>query len=137
MNPKKYSEMKNFCSSGLLSTLFEPDILLPSQFFNRYNIGRYHFTPEKRLVLAVLEDAVAAFQKYAFSQDPKGRELFREAKDWIMCDDTRRPFSFRNICDALALDPSYWRRGLIEWEAREGKKIALQIKREELATASP
>ena len=34
-------------------------------------------------MLAILEDAIACFQKYVFAADAKGKALFQEAEDWI------------------------------------------------------
>ena len=44
-----------------VSSLFQPDTLLPAQYFETFR-RKSHLEPEKRLMLAVLEDAVACFQ---------------------------------------------------------------------------
>ena len=42
-----------------------------------------------------------------------------EAEEWILADaDGNWPFSFRNICAALNLEPTYLARGLLAWHAR-------------------
>jgi hypothetical protein len=74
---------------------------------------------ERLLMLAVLEDAVDCFQKYALSKDPRGRLLFSEAKDWVDSGDKGWLFSFENICDTLEIDPSYVRRGLTRWREQQ------------------
>ena len=71
--------------------------------------------PEKRLLLAVLEEAVVTFQRYATEHGRRGRRLFREAEEWMGSEELCWPCSFRNICDALGLDPGYLRRGLRRW----------------------
>ena len=43
-----------------------------------------YLEPEKKLMLAILEDAVACFQKYVFARDGKGKALFRETEDWVL-----------------------------------------------------
>ena len=63
-------------------------------------------------MLAVLDDVIECFQKYAGARDGKGGRLFREAEEWILERDSEWLFSFDNICDVLNLDPSYIRRGL-------------------------
>ena len=57
----------------------EPETILPSQFFDRFQIDA-SLQPEKRLMLAVLEDAVGAFQKYVTSSTRRGQRLFTEAE---------------------------------------------------------
>lgn len=68
--------------------------------------------PEKALLLAVLEDAVHCYRKYATARDRSGKEYFREAEEWIMGGGDGWIFSFENVCDLLGLDPQYVRRGL-------------------------
>ena len=98
--------------------LFQPDVLLPSQFFASMR-KRVPQEPEYRLVVAVLEDAIDCFQKHLFSRDPKARQLFDDASEWIASDDRKWPYSFISICEILNLNPGYVRRGLDEW--REGQ----------------
>jgi hypothetical protein len=71
--------------------------------------------PEKRLMLAVLEAAVADVQTYAGVQSGRGRRIFTEAAKWIGSSDCDRPFDFESICTALGLDPSFIRSGLLRW----------------------
>jgi hypothetical protein len=73
--------------------------------------------PEKKLMLAVLEDAIACFQKYAFTRDRKGKMLFQEAEFWVQNTNSDWPFSFANVCETLVLDPDYLRQGLAKWKA--------------------
>ncbi len=58
--------------------LFQPDILLPSQYFDRIQ-PKSESIPEERLLLALLMDALYCFQKYCFASDKKGKALFRGA----------------------------------------------------------
>jgi len=104
-----------------LAGLFEPDVLLPAQFFAAFRrIGR--FDRERLLMLAVLEDAVDCYQKHAFSSDPRGQQLFDEAQEWVGSDDKGWLFSFENICDTLEIAPDYVRRGLACWRDRERRR---------------
>ena len=68
---------------------------------------------EKRLMLAVLEDAVAILFKYRHRADPRGKRLYVETAEWVRADDETSPFSFLNVCETLGLSPSCLRRGLI------------------------
>jgi len=97
-----------------LAGLFEPDVLLPAQFFAAFRrMGA--LDRERLLMLAVLEDAVDCYQKYSLAKDPRGRQLFAEALEWVDSADKTWLFSFENICDTLEIDPSYVRRGLSSW----------------------
>lgn len=97
--------------------LFEPDALLPAQFYAAFR-GGSAVRGEKRLMLAVLEDALDCYQKYAFSRDVHGRQLFDESQDWITSCNRVWFFSFENICETLGINPEYLRRGLETWRAR-------------------
>lgn len=76
-----------------------------------------YWEPEERLMLAVLDDAIACFQKYAFARDRKGKVLFQEAEEWVQATNSDWPFSFVNICEMLGFGPDYLRQGLAEWKA--------------------
>jgi len=96
----------------------EPDAVLPSQFYPRILIDA-SLQPEKRLMLAVLEDAVGTFQKYACSRERFGQKLFDDAETWFEEDDHEWPYSFLNICNALSLEIEYMRAGLRRWKDRQ------------------
>ncbi len=123
-----------------LPGLFEPDTLLPIQYFEA--MRRKHLLEgEKRLVLSVLEDAVECFMKCIDSSTSKGQRLFREAEEWITLEDKKWVFSFDNVCEMLDVNPEYLRRGLRDWKTRKLEAIErAQIARAEqaaLAAAQP
>ena len=91
--------------------------------------------PEKRLLLAVLEEAVVTFQRYATDQGRRGRRLFREAEEWVGSEELCWPCSFRNICDVLGLDPCYLREGL-RAGATAGREPALPTSRIAIRSAA-
>src|SRR5579875_408424 len=97
-----------------LAELFQPDVLLPTQFFDRLRRRSEH-DGERRLMVAVLEDAEA----------------------WIESPDRTWLFSFENICDVLGIDADYLRRGLREWKARmaggRGRVVPLRASVDEQA----
>jgi hypothetical protein len=92
----------------------EPGMVLPAQIFGKPGLDA-SLVPEKRLLLAVLEEAVVTFQRYATEHGRRGRRLFREAEEWMGSEELFWPCSFRNICDVLGLDPGYLRQGLRRW----------------------
>ena len=113
-----------------LPGLFEPDTLLPIQYFEA--MRRKHLLEgEKRLILSVLEDAVECFMKCIDSATNKGQRLFRDADEWINLEDKRWVFSFDNVCDMLDINAEYMRAGLRRW--KEKKLIAIQRRNEERA----
>jgi hypothetical protein len=88
-------------------SVLSPDIILPVQFADHdTNQG------EKRLMLAVLEEAVATFQRNTHAKTRRGQRLFREVEEWIQSEDVSWTFAFENVCHTLGLDPEYLRGGL-------------------------
>jgi hypothetical protein len=100
------------------SKLFQPDVLLPAQFFATLRRKQVQ-EPERRLVIAILEDAVDCYHKHLFARDHKARQLFQDAEEWVFSEDRSWPFSFENICDLLDLNPAYLRRGLRQWKEHQ------------------
>src|SRR5437867_12297912 len=94
--------------------LFEPDALLPAQFYAAFR-GGSAVRGEKRLMLAVLQDALDCYQKYVFATDGHGHQLFTDAEAWISCEDRHWYFSFENICETLEINPAYLRHGVQRW----------------------
>jgi nitrite reductase/ring-hydroxylating ferredoxin subunit len=94
--------------------LLQPDVMLPAQFFRALR-GREAHGGERRLIIAVLEDAINCFQKNLFAGDNRSRRLFHDAENWVMSTDRGSPFAFENICEFLSLDAEYIRQGLCRW----------------------
>jgi hypothetical protein len=99
------------------SVNFEPDILVAYQFA-KASARRDRFNPEEKLMFAVLADAIECFQRYVSSRSHRCRMLFQEAEAWILSRESRWPFSFEQICEALHISPSYLRQGLMRWSAQ-------------------
>lgn len=97
------------------SAVLEADMIVPSQFFDRIKAERSS-QPEKRLMLAVMEDAIATFQKSVYGATRRQRRLLRETEEWVGSADTSWPFSFENICAALDIEADYLRTGLKRWK---------------------
>lgn len=107
----------SFNAEDKAAYLFPEDILLPPQYFE--NLCRKTLLePEKKLMFAVLEDAISCFQKYILAQDRRGKRLFREAEEWVLDKDNREIFSFESVCEAVGWDPNYVREGLFRWKER-------------------
>jgi hypothetical protein len=102
-----------------VTSLFQPDTLLPEQYLDTFR-RKLHLEPEKKLMLAILEDAIACYQKYLFARDSKGKALFHDAEEWVEETGGASVFAFDSVCETLGLNPDYLRRGLADW-----KKAAL------------
>lgn len=98
-----------------VADLFQPDTILPFQYSELLR-RKIYLEGEKKLLLAVLEDAINCFQKQFAARDRRGKKLFREAEAWIMDQNDERLFSFSNICESLGINAEYLRRGLARWK---------------------
>jgi len=107
-----------------ITSLFQPDTLLSEQYAETFR-RKTQLEPEKKLLLAVLEDALTCYQKYILAKDQRGTTLFQEAEEWIMQKDSDWFFSFNNICEVLGFHPDYVRQGLLRWKEN---KILSQAK---------
>jgi hypothetical protein len=83
--------------------------------------GKSYLEPEKKLMIAVLDDAIACLQKYAFARDRKRKVLFQEAENWVQDTNTDWPVSFANVCEILGFAPDYLRQGLGQCKAAKLK----------------
>jgi hypothetical protein len=110
--------MKNQPAAQGGTSVFQPDLLLPSQFFTALR-GRSQGDGQRRLMIAVLEDAIECFQKYVDAEDSRGRQLGTEAEEWFLTDDPKWLFSFTNVCETLDLNPAFLREGLLAWKANQ------------------
>ncbi len=95
--------------------LFVPDTMLPSQYFDRIR-HRTDTSGERRLMIAVLEDAIDVYRKQAGARDNRRQQMFLDAEAWIEDADRSWIFSFENICEVLGLDAGYVRGGLRVWK---------------------
>jgi len=106
------------------ASLFGPDTLVPAQYFDRVG-GDAAFQPEKRLMLAVLEEAIATYQRHLMSTTRRSARLVEEVEEWVAGVGGDWPFSFDNICAALDLEPEYLRAGMQRWKDAERRKAGL------------
>jgi len=105
-----------------LARILEPDIFLPAQFYGSGGLSR-KLEGEKRLMIAVLKDAVECLEKYRGSRSSAGRSQYESAIEWVKDNDREWLFSFTNICDLLGFDPDYMREALLKRENRYTKPV--------------
>jgi len=98
-----------------VASLFQPDTLAHDEYIEVFRRTTY-IEAEKKLMLAVFEDAISCFQNYMFAQDKKRVALFREAEDWILEQNDDLVFSFESICETLGFNPGYIRQRLLRWK---------------------
>ena len=110
-------------SEDRVAGLFVPDTCFPRSTSTAC-ARRTEYDGERRLMIAVLEDAVDVYRKQAGARDARRQQLFRDAEEWIDSDDRAWIFSFQNICDVLDIEAEYLRRGLraIKEQARGARK---------------
>ncbi|MFQ5477692.1 MAG: hypothetical protein ACE5E4_03660 [Candidatus Binatia bacterium] len=119
----KSSERKSrtVCVEDPALTMVEPDTVSPAQFFN-HPLEESSLVPEKRLMLAVLEDAIASFQRNVFQASADAESDDSGIEEWLESDDKSWAFSFASICQALNMEPEYLRRGLRGWRDRAAEQ---------------
>jgi len=81
-----------------------PAALMPEQFFKRAVTA----VPERRLMFAILLDAITHLQR-------RKSPVADEAKRWIRSG-VGGPCSFRSVCEAVGIEPTYLARGLLAWD---------------------
>jgi hypothetical protein len=103
----------NFPSFGVSDAHFDAgDDLMVSQWIDLRR-STAEAMPEKRLALAVLEDALRCARRTGM-----GVACVRsraEALEWLLAEDTSAPFSFEGVCEALNINSGYLRAGLAAW----------------------
>jgi hypothetical protein len=87
------------------------NLVLPSQLFPEFP-GKGRVPGERRLMLAVLADAIGILVKHRDASERCARVLYSETAAWVRSDETEWPFSFVNVCEAIGFSPSCVRRGL-------------------------
>ena len=89
-----------------------PGILTPEQFFRRATDSARIWTGERRLLCAVLHNAVESLFRYRHDYTSRGRRLFKETHDWFWSAPSLGLYSFESICSHLHLDDGYIQGGL-------------------------
>ena len=95
------------------STLFEPDVVLPSQFMLPDEQGVAG--GERKLMAAILSDGIEAYIAQCTSTVSLKRRSKADAAEWVDTVDYSYVFSFDNVCECLGIDPNYLRMGLLRY----------------------
>ncbi len=110
-----YQEIIGTTRNDFAAIGLEPDALAPGRY--REVFHSHQISPEKRLMIAVLDDAVQSFFAGIKPRRPRDLRHFQEAEQWIMASGCDEAFSFEWICNLLGLDPGYLRSGLEKLKA--------------------
>jgi hypothetical protein len=109
-----------------LARILEPDVFFPSQFYGTGGLSR-KLEGEKRLMIAILKDAVECLDKYRGVRSSSGRSNYLNALAWVEDKSTDWLFSFTNICDLLGFDPDYMRGVLLKRESKSLKPARARL----------
>lgn len=95
------------------SSVFEPDVMLPSQFLVPDEQGLVG--GERRLMAALLSDGIEAYINQSVNE-MKGvvrkSRVRCDACEWVDAEDDSYVFSFDSVCECLGINPEYLRLGL-------------------------
>ena len=116
-------EESNDTGRGLgVGVLMYDDTVTPDQYFGRAADSPDAWTGERKLLLAVIEDAHRSYCRYINDFSVRGRRLFQEVKEWFDSTDSDWVYSFENICDHIGLDAAGFRSGLRRWSIRHATR---------------
>jgi hypothetical protein len=91
------------------------DALLPSQMIS--HLRATAADDERRVMAAVLEDAVQTYQRFVPGPCTRYPHLARKVEAWFASDDASQPLAFRHICAVLGVDAVSLRDALGRWRA--------------------
>lgn len=115
-------------STGIDERHLESELVLPVQWFA--GLKGQNQTPERRLLLAVMEDTITIYlgrkitsvgTNHCSPESKTARQLraAAEAEIWLFEDGGQGPFSFTAICEVFDVEPSWLRKGLRAWKAKQ------------------
>ncbi len=90
---------------------FEPDTLLPVQYYELMR-RRNVLEGERKLMFAVLEDAIDCYLKNMNAKGRRRRILFYEVQNWMSIRNRAGLFSYETLCETLGVDPNGLRAAL-------------------------
>ena len=103
-------------SDGHPPAPFDTEIILPNQFWAGPSDTRSD--PEKRLMGAILEEAIATVLNPTLTVSGRYRELLQETDRWIDSDERLGLFTFASICDVLGLEAGQVRHVIVRLRQR-------------------
>jgi len=110
--------------------VFGSSTILPAQYYPALT-HRGGLEGERKLMFAVLEDAVQCYLKNMDAKTGRRRILFFEVRDWMQRDGNSGPFSFELLCHEFGMEGTRVRTIL------EGRRALARAHQREIAAASP
>ena len=104
----------------ILRSVFVPDLLTPGQYYDS-NRRDSSDVPLKRLMMAVLQDAIRCLQKGSHAKSGAKQRHLCEVQEWVFGENGEGPFAFQSVCENLEIAPQYLRRGLADWLRRRAE----------------
>lgn len=101
----------SLCREPTRNLFGQPDVIAIHEYLHVYRSSN-GYTPEIRLIAAMLKDGIDCYLKYSSDRTRRGKRIFSEAAQWIFNPHEEWLFSFDNICEMLRIDPDYIRRVL-------------------------
>ncbi|MEW6271975.1 MAG: hypothetical protein AB1689_22055 [Thermodesulfobacteriota bacterium] len=75
--------------------------------------GFGELTPERQLLLAILERTAADLRNFRYARQHANQRLYMDAYLWVSSEDRSHPFAFENVCEFLKLSPEHLRANLL------------------------
>ena len=100
----------------IIDKLIVSDVITRSQYYDSRK-GQDDDAPLRRLMLAVLRDALACLSSGASGSASNSRKEAREAAEWIGNKTDESLFSFNCVCETLSIHPDALRESLEHWLA--------------------
>ncbi len=94
--------------------VLKPDAILPAQFYSGRR-GGAGLEPVKRLMMAILVDAIGCYQRNLGAMVVRKRREFKEVEHWLFEKQRDDLFSFEHVCDVLNTDPGRLRQAIRQW----------------------
>ena len=104
--------MPQFYSGIISDALFESDHMTPDQYMDTNNKS-HGISPERQLILSVLEQAVYDLGKFRFAKMARDQRHYLEAYRWVASNDRTWPYSFINVCETLGFSQDSLREELL------------------------
>jgi hypothetical protein len=110
--------MKNsYAAADDLPSIFQGVGILPTQY-NDLHRRKFTLEGERRLLFAVLEDAIRCYLRDADKTSIDRRPAYREAAAWLSSGEKSGPFAFINVCEALNINANRLFSGLQDHSGR-------------------
>jgi hypothetical protein len=112
------SMSRDFKQSFDPTTLIEPEVVLPEQFYGSSKAR----TGEFGLLWAVFIDGIQTYCREILRGATNGL-AYREVERWIFRPDSDAITSFSTLCELFGIDPRRLRRGLLRFREHPDRRI--------------